>query len=173
MEDQGVVTDTVNPYFNVQSIKLYEGPDSNLPKKERKYVTAFSARDTRYVWVEVNCENLVKDQENWNCEFFFNFKTHSGQLKGSIEKIIAVNTKEATFECSIGWGSDLKGTWGNDVYTVDIVFMDQILTSLSFEVGDLFVDDKNLPKQITQARPKARIPEKAKSEDQNVERHHQ
>lgn len=169
VEDQGVVTDTVNPYFNVQSIKLYEGPDSNLPKKERKYVTAFSARDTRYVWVEVNCENLVKDQDNWNCEFFFNFKTHSGQLKGSIEKIIAVNTKEATFECSIGWGSDLKGTWGNDVYTVDIVFMDQILHSLSFEVGDLFVDDKNLPKQIAQTRPKARIPEKAKSEDQNVE----
>jgi SpoVK/Ycf46/Vps4 family AAA+-type ATPase len=141
IEDQGIVTDTVNPYFTLKEIKLYEGPDSNVMKKDRKYLRAFSETETRYVWVELACENLVKSNEAWQCEMFFNFKTHSGQLKGRIEKLLEVGGKEHEFECSIGWGSDLKGTWGNDVYSVDVVFMDQIIASIPFEVGAEFIFD--------------------------------
>lgn len=170
VEDQGIVTDTVNPYFTVQQIKLYEGPDSNVIKKDRKYVSAFSATETRYVWVELTCENLTKSNEAWQCEMFFNFKTHSGQLKGSIEKLLEVG-REHTFECAIGWGSDLKGTWGNDVYSVDVVFMDQIIASVPFEVGDDFIfDNAPVNLQITQ-KPKAKpLAEKVVSTDnKNIE----
>ena len=141
VEDQGIVTDTVNPYFTLKEIKLYEGPDSNILKKDRKYLRAFSEVETRYVWVELTCENLTISDAAWQCEMFFNFKTHSGQLKGKIEKLIEVGGKEGVFECSIGWGSDLKGTWGNDVYSVDVVFMDQIIASIPFEVGKEFIYD--------------------------------
>lgn len=138
IEDQGLVTDMVNPYFNLLQVRLYEGPDSNLPKKERKYLSVFSETETRYVWVELTCENLVKDVDIWQCELFFNFKTRSGQLKGSIQKLIEV-FKNPTFETTIGWGSDLKGTWGNDIYSVDIVFMDKIIATIPFEVGTDFI----------------------------------
>lgn len=155
IENQGIVTDTVNPYFNINGIKLYEGPDSNLPKKERKYLVSFSGRETRYVWVEMTAENLVKGQDAWNCELFFNFKTHTGQLKGSIDKIFNVNTKDPVFECTIGWGSDQKGTWGTDIYSVDIVFMDQIIASVPFEVGEVFLDEKNISRNLNiKTRPK-------------------
>jgi SpoVK/Ycf46/Vps4 family AAA+-type ATPase len=157
VEDQGVVTETVNPYFNTLTIRLYEGPDSNVPKKDRKYVISFSGKDTRYVWVELNAENLVKNKDQWPCELFFNFRTHSGQLKGSIDKIFQVNAKEPQFECTIGWGADQKGTWGNDIYSVDIVFMDQIIATIPFEVGEIFVDEKDTPR-IT--KPKAKIAER-------------
>ena len=162
VEEQGLVTDTVNPYFTLQQVKLYEGPDSNLPKKERKYVSSFSAADTRYVWLELTCENLVKSSEAWQCEMFFNFKTHTGQLKGSIEKLLEVGGHENTFECSIGWGSDLKGTWGNDIYSVDVIFMDQIIASLTFDVADEFVfsDTPIIPNAIAKTKSKA-ITEKA------------
>ena len=143
IESEGVVTETVNPYFNLTGVKLYEGPDSNLPKKERKYMVGFNYHETRYVWVEVSCENGVEGKDTWACEMFFNFKTHSGQLKGTIEKLIFVNTKESVFECSIGWGSDQKGTWGNDIYSVDVVFMDQIIASIPFEVGEEFIEEKD------------------------------
>lgn len=159
IEDQGIVSETVNPYFNTQSIKLYEGPDSNLPKKDRKYMVAFSSKETRYVWVELAGENLVKSKDSWACELFFNFRTHSGQLKGSIDKIFLVDTKEPSFECSIGWGADQKGTWGNDIYSVDIVFMDQIIASVPFEVGEIFIEEKDANKAGT-VKAKVKLPER-------------
>jgi SpoVK/Ycf46/Vps4 family AAA+-type ATPase len=167
VEDQGLVTETVNPFFNTQNIRLYEGPDSNVPKKERKYVVAFSGKETRYVWVELAAENLVKNKDQWACELFFNFRTHSGQLKGSIDKIFQVNTKETQFECTIGWGADQKGTWGNDIYSVDIVFMDQIIATVPFEVGEVFVDEKDVPRAPVKLKSKLveRPAQKATPED--------
>jgi SpoVK/Ycf46/Vps4 family AAA+-type ATPase len=168
IEDQGIVTDTVNPYFTVTNIRLYEGPDTNVPKKERKYQVAFNGKDTRYVWVEVNGENLVHDKEQWACELFFHFKTHSGQLKGSIDKIFHLNGKEQQLECSIGWGSDQKGTWGNDIYSVDILFMDQIIASVPFEVGDVNIDEKEVVKPPV--KPKAKpVADKPKPADASVD----
>ena len=148
IENQGIVTDTVNPYFNIGNIKLYEGPDSNVVKKDRKYLMSFSGKETRYVWVEMNAENLVHGQDAWNCELFFNFKTHTGLLKGTIDKIFNVNTKDPQFECTIGWGSDQKGTWGMDIYSVDIVFMDQIIASVPFEVGEVILEEKNITRNL-------------------------
>jgi SpoVK/Ycf46/Vps4 family AAA+-type ATPase len=166
VEDHGIVTETVNPYFNTQSIRLYEGPDSNVTRKDRKYVVAFNSKETRYVWVELNAENNVKNKEIWACELFFNFRTHSGQLKGSIDKIFQVNTKEPNFECSIGWGADQKGTWGNDIYSVDIVFMDQIIASVPFEVGEVFLDEKDVPRTPV-AKAKGKLPERQKQSPDN------
>ena len=167
VESEGIVSETVNPYFNITGIKLYEGPDSNLPKKDRKYVAGFNYHATRYVWVEVSCENGVEGKDTWACEMFFNFKTHSGQLKGSIEKLIFVNTQEPTFECSIGWGSDQKGTWGNDIYSVDVVFMDQIIASIPFEVGDDFIDEKDVIQNIVLKSKNRAAPEKPKTPNDN------
>ncbi len=160
IESQGIVTDTANPYFNLQSIRLYEGPDANVPKSDRKYLSAFYSKDTRYVWVEVNAENLAIDKETWACELFFNFRTHSGQLKGSIDKIFFVKGSDAQIECAIGWGADQKGTWGNDLYSVDIVFMDQIIATVAFEVGDAFIDEKETIKP-TLSKVKIKTPEKS------------
>lgn len=159
IEDQGIVTETVNPYFTTQTIKLYEGPDSNVVKKERKYMVAFNANETRYVWVELTAENLVKGKDSWACELFFNFRTHSGQLKGSIDKIFIVDNKESLFECTIGWGADQKGTWGNDVYSVDIVFMDQIIASVPFEVGEVFINEGELIEPLA-PKVKVKLPER-------------
>lgn len=165
VEDQGIVSETVNPYFTIQQIKLYEGPDSNVPKKDRKYMVAFNSKETRYVWVELTAENIIKNKETWACELFFNFRTHSGQLKGSIDKIFQVNSKDTTFECSIGWGADQKGTWGNDIYSVDIVFMDQIIATVPFEVGEVFLEEKDIPRMPVKVKNK--LPERIQKPSDN------
>ena len=154
IEDQGIVTDTVNPYFTISSIKLYEGPDSNLPKKERKYISGFDAAETRYVWLEFAAENQVTNEEKWNCELMFYFRTRAGQLKGTIEKLFVVNTKEKLIETSVGWGSDQKGTWGKDFYTIDVVFMDQLIASIPYEIGDKFTDVAEDLTKVVRARNK-------------------
>jgi len=158
--DVGAVTVQFNPFFNLKSIRLYEGPDINIPSDGRKYLSAFSTKETRYVWAELKAENLVITPEDWPCEIFYNFKTKSGQLKGSIEKLLFINTSDDDFELSIGWGSDLKGTWGKDVYTIEVVFMDQIIAVIPFEVGQEFVEEgKLIPSKPKKSSEKVLAPE--------------
>ena len=166
IDDLGIVNESHNPYFNITGLRTYEGPDANVPKKDRKYLTTFDNKDTRYVWLELLAENLVRDRESWHCEFYYNFKTHSGQLKGSIEKLFFVKGTEEGFECSIGWGSDSKGTWGNDNYSVDVIFMDTIIANIPFVVGN---ETKDEPKATTQSKSKSKSSEKSKMVDGNID----
>jgi SpoVK/Ycf46/Vps4 family AAA+-type ATPase len=132
--DLGVVSETVNPFFSITKVKLFEGPEVLLPKNERKYYSVFSSEETRYVWLELELENLISEVQVWPCELNFLFHTHTGQLKGSIEKLLFVETREKTFDCAIGWGNELKGTWGIDSYSISVVFMDQVIATIPFEV---------------------------------------
>ncbi|MBC7383466.1 MAG: AAA family ATPase [Bacteroidia bacterium] len=140
--DIGIVSETVNPFFNIKKVRLYEGSESNVAKKDRKYFSVFSSESTRYVWLEMLMDNLIIEPLTWPCELQFYFNTHTGQLKGSIEKLIFVEPSEKTFECSIGWGSELKGTWGIDEYSISIVFMDQIISTIPFAVGEAFMEEQ-------------------------------
>jgi SpoVK/Ycf46/Vps4 family AAA+-type ATPase len=168
IEDQGAVTELNNPYFIINAIRLYEGPDANVTKKDRKYMQRFQAEETRYVWMEFVAENSAKNTEEWHAELFFHFRTHSGQLKGTIEKLLMINKKDNMFECSVGWGADQKGTWGSDSYYVDIVFMDQLIASIPFEVGDEFVEDKDINK-IAFAKPKPKVELLNTTSHENIE----
>ena len=148
IESQGLIRNGLNPYFKLEGVKLYEGPDANLDEKERKYYIGFNALNTRYIWVQVNMKNLVRKSTDWACELLFNFKTESGYQKGSIKKLIFVNPKEDFYSTTIGWGADMVGTWGRGQYRVEVVFMDTLIASMPFEVGDDYIpaeEDDFLP----------------------------
>lgn len=140
IEGQGMIRNGLNPYFKLESVKLYEGPDANLKLEERKYYIGFNALSTRYIWVEMNMKNLVRKSSDWACELLFNFKTENGYQKGSITKLIFVRPDEDFFNTTIGWGSDMVGTWGRGFYRVEVVFMDELVASMPFEVGDDYLE---------------------------------
>lgn len=166
--DIGLVTETENPYFNIKTNKLYEATETNIPKEERNYLSAFDTKETRYVWLEMVAENLVKGEEKWPCELIFNFKTRSSQLKGSVEKLFFVEPIEPSFECSIGWGNDLKGTWGLDYYTIEVIFMDQLVASILFDVGNEFLVEQKVKEIKTKTKPNIKIIE-AEPAPENIE----
>lgn len=157
--DLGLVSETVNPFFKVNKIKLYEGSENNVLMPERKYYSVFSSDETRYVWLELELENLIEEIAIWPCELQFYFNTNTGQLKGAIDKLLFVDTKQKTFECTVGWGNELKGTWGIDTYSISVLFMDQIIATIPFEVGTAFIEEarpillKPKPKEIIKAEP--------------------
>ena len=151
--DLGIVTETVNPFTNISKIRLYEGPESNVEKAERKYYSVFSAEHTRYVWLEIEFDNLINEVPIWPCELQFYFNTHTGQLKGSVDKLVFVNTVEKTFECAVGWGNEIKGTWGIDDYSVSVLFMDQVIAIIPFEVGLEFLEETR--SEIPKSKPRA------------------
>lgn len=136
IEDGGIVTSDYNPYFEIQSIKLYEGGFDGVEKLRRTYYKQFNKHQARYVWIEFTMLN--KQLKSYYCELFFNFYDDAHQLKASTSILnnVGDNTEGHSFTYTTGWGSDTPGTWVDDQYTVEVVYMDQLLAILPFDVDD-------------------------------------
>lgn len=130
--DVGIVTPFENKYFFIADSCLYEGPDSNLNIDERKYLVEFDAKETRFVWVETEIENML--DKDWMCELTFNFYNDARQLKGNSVRMARI-PKGESYLFETGWGSDVKGSWFEDNYTVECIFMDTLIAVIPFKMG--------------------------------------
>ncbi len=139
VEARGPVSFNNNPYFMLRSLRLFEGQNALPPQPTRKYYTKFDQVDSRYIWGEFSIANQIRD-EDWTCEVVFNFYNDARQLKGRTEELVTVRKDQETIEICSGWGSDTRGTWYNDTYTLEIVFMEQLVAVVSFEVGAGYIE---------------------------------
>ena len=139
VQNVGVMRNATNPYFKIDTVKLYESNSVDTDLPARKYYTVFNAMSTRYVWIELNFDNLTRKTKDIAVEFLFNFRTSSGYLKGSVSKIFFVKPEDDQFSVTIGWGSDIIGTWSRGDYFAEVIFMDHMLAQVPFEIGDDYV----------------------------------
>jgi SpoVK/Ycf46/Vps4 family AAA+-type ATPase len=141
VEAAGSLTEDYNPYFEIESIRLYEGSNQGRAIGERVYYTHFHHLDTRYIWVEFNFTN--HQDEDWFCELAFNFYNEARQLKGKTVELRRILKEETSVSLSTGWGSDARASWFIGFYTVEIVFMDKLIATLPFEVAEKYVIGSN------------------------------
>jgi SpoVK/Ycf46/Vps4 family AAA+-type ATPase len=135
LEDGGrEITFLDNPYLEVQSLRLYEGPYDDIPEIDRIYYKSFGGEETRYIYAEIILKNLNVNK-SWQCELFTKFYNDARELKGQITRLHRVERKDEYITITAGWGSNVKGSWRNDRYTCELVFMDRLLAVLPFEVG--------------------------------------
>lgn len=138
VEDVGQSRQDENLFFDVESIKFFEGDGhaANLP--EKKYLTRFSQKETRYLWSEFTFKNKVAS--DYYAEVFFNFSDDAGQPKARTSRFIYIppNTAGQLFTLYPAWGSETPGTWKDEGYTMEVVFMDKLVATTSFKVGDSF-----------------------------------
>lgn len=133
-----LVSPDQNPYFEISSIKLFEADILGRTAAKRTYYTEFSAKDTRYVFIEFKGKSkLPKD---WMCELVFKIYNDARQLKGRTTEVELVQKEGDAFSVDTGWGSDFKGTWFEDDYTVEIVFMGTLIGVVPFRVTDFFTE---------------------------------
>jgi SpoVK/Ycf46/Vps4 family AAA+-type ATPase len=137
VENGGPVSDTENPYFEIERIRLYEGPNKGVSAEDRVYYTQFDAKDTRYIWAEFTFQNM--QSSSWYCELFFNFYNDSAQLKGVTTELRRINPEEDIVTITTGWGSDTRGSWYVDKYTLEVIFMDHLVAVVPFSTGDSYV----------------------------------
>ncbi|MEO0875494.1 MAG: hypothetical protein AAFY48_12890 [Bacteroidota bacterium] len=123
-----------NPYLEVQSIRLYEGPYDDVNEDDRTYNKAFACEETRYIYVEILLRNLLPEK-NWQCELFTKFFNNARELKGQVVRLQRIEKDKELIQLTAGWGSNVKGSWRTDRYSVELVFMDQLLASIPFTVG--------------------------------------
>lgn len=140
IEDLGIAKAGENLYFEIDSIKLFEG-DINAHKiPDKKYVTAFKQAETRFI----NCEFSFKNKadKDYYAEIFFNFYNDAAQLKGTHAyfSYVGLNTAGKIYTIFPGWGGDTPGRWGEDNYTLEVVFMDQLIATVPFTVGKEYVE---------------------------------
>ena len=138
IEDIGQPAKDYRQFFEIESIRLYEGDNqaSNLPQK--KYVSKFSQKETRYIWCELNIRNNIA--LDYYAEIIFLYADSDGQPKGSQSYVayIPANTKGNITTLAAGWGNQTTGSWFNDAYTIELLFLDTLIASVPFQVGDVF-----------------------------------
>lgn len=138
VEDVGVSKPGENLFFDMESIKFFEGDAQAWSVEQKKYLTQFSHKDTRYVWSEFTFKNKLPT--DYYAEIFFNFSDDAGQLKGRSTRLVYVqpNTAGQFYTVYPSWGNDVVGTWKNDTYVMEVVFMDTLIATVPFKVGEAF-----------------------------------
>lgn len=143
VEDAGrPFTKADNPYCQISMLRTYEGPYDDTPEFERRYLRRFNGEDTRYIYAEVSLKNLLPSKQ-WQCELFIKFYNDARELKGQVVRMHRVEKGDQGMKITAGWGSNVKGSWRGDRYTAEIVFMDQLLAVLPFEVGQELEEGTN------------------------------
>ena len=140
-----------NLYVSLLNAKIYEGPHDDVNADDRVYLKTLSSEETRYVYVDVLLKNL-HIHKPWHCEVALKFFNGSRELKGHIVRLQQVEQGESEIKLTLGWGSNVKGSWKMDNYTGELVFMNKLLATIPFEVGEVFEEGTNgvvLPGNIT------------------------
>ncbi len=138
--DAGIVSQTINPYFDLISLKVYE---NNAEQDDPiKYLKQFDKKTTRYVWAEIKAKNKYK-KESWILEYFLNFYDDAGQLKASIKSLNIIDAGQDIITISHSWGSETPGTWRDDKYSLKFVFMDVLQGATFFSFGDEAIEGEN------------------------------
>src|SRR5690606_28612151 len=135
--DTGALMTEQNPHFTIESIKLFEGDGQASSLPEKRYLTRFRQAETRFVWCEFKFKNNLP--KGYYAEIFFNFYNDAGQLKGTHDYFtyVSSSTMGKTEIIFPGWGGDTPGRWGNDKYTLEVVYLDTLLATRPIEVGDI------------------------------------
>jgi SpoVK/Ycf46/Vps4 family AAA+-type ATPase len=128
-----------NPYLELNSFRLYEGPYDDTPEQDRIYYSSFGTEETRYIYAELVFRNL-NNLKSWQSEIIVKYYNNARELKGQVVRLQMVDKKEEFISMTAGWGSNVKGSWRKDNYTAEVVFMDKLLAMVTFQVGDEFDD---------------------------------
>ncbi|CAN5500694.1 hypothetical protein BH10BAC4_BH10BAC4_09580 [soil metagenome] len=138
VEDVGISKPGENLFFDIEYIKLFEGDAKATTLPQKKYLTKFNQKETRNIWGEFRLKN--KTASDYYAEVFFNFCNDAGQLKGKSSRVIYIqpNTVGQLYDIFPAWGSDTPGSWKDDTYSMEVVFMDTMIATVAFRVGDSF-----------------------------------
>lgn len=136
IENAGLVTRTHNPYFAIEHIKLFSGNIDGWNQTERRYLKVFNKAATQYVWAEIKFKVLTN--QSFNYELFVRYTDDAGQPKANQVKsgVIDANKQGYSYSIDLGWGNNIPGSWSDDQYVLELVFMDVLIGAVTFECKD-------------------------------------
>jgi SpoVK/Ycf46/Vps4 family AAA+-type ATPase len=148
MIGEGEVTPVSNPYFSLKTLKLYEGPVGDVDYGKRKYCKTFDANKTRYIFFELEGDNLLNGKVDWQGEFFFRIRNSVGEIIANIIDFYTYKSDNNLIRFSRGWGSGDVGNWYQGDYILDVVLLEHVLGTVQFKVADYEEEDAEAGKFI-------------------------
>lgn len=133
-----VIDSTQAPNENLlelKSLQLYEGQYDDVNEDDRIYLKSFQAEEARYIYLELAFNNLYEKHE-WQTEIFAKFYNENRELKGQVNRLRKIKKGEESIVMSAGWGSNVKGSWKTGKYYIDVMYMDKLLATVPFELGE-------------------------------------
>lgn len=153
------VIDDYNPYFNFQSVRLFESDGSYEAGQPQTYLETFNQFTTRSVFCEVLIDSLPFD--DWYLELFARFYDASGRLKGQVTdlKFVGPTTAGQPVLVYLGLGGKTPGFWPDKHYTIELVSMDRVVGVIPFTMADEAVEGSKNAAEITQLAHKRYHPQ--------------
>ncbi len=133
---EGDVTPESNPYFQLTSVKLYQGSADDVPFGQRNYLKMFNVSTATYVWIEIEGKNLLYNKLPWWGEFLIRIRNSVGDPIAYISDLYNYPQNTELIRFSRGWGSKDPGSWYDGNYIIEIVFLEQLLGTVYFSAGD-------------------------------------
>ncbi|MBE2228269.1 MAG: AAA family ATPase [Ignavibacteria bacterium] len=144
--NEGEVTAESNPYFSLTSIKLYESPFETVPFGERNYLKTFNYLTTRYMWVEIEGDNLQHNKVPWMGEFIIRIRDSSGDSIAEIYDLYNYNNTISKVRFMRGWGSKEPGSWYEGGYVVEVSLLEKVLGTVYVNFSNEEVTDPDAGK---------------------------
>lgn len=138
----GLVSEEENPYFEIEYIKLFESPRNGLPFGERTYYSQYDKENTRFINLEMSLKNYLTHEEQFPLEVQFNYYNDTGLLKAHVEYLKEITDKRDKIILDAGYGSATSDYWFPDRYTIEVIFMDQLIAVVPFVVGEEAVEQE-------------------------------
>ena len=137
IEDLGQAKPGENLFFDFDSARLFEGDKEGASQPQKKYLSKLSQKETRFAFVEFNFRNKVA--KDYYAEFLFNFCDEDGQLKGSHNYLMFIqpNTQGQVYSAFASWGNEVVGSWLPGNYTLEVIFLDNLIATIPFHVGEV------------------------------------
>lgn len=146
-----VIDSTQAPNENLlelKSLQLYEGQYDDVNEDDRIYLKSFQAEEARYIYLELAFNNLYEKHE-WQTEIFAKFYNENRELKGQVNRLRKIKKGEESIVMSAGWGSNVKGSWKVGKYYIDVMYMDKLLATVPFELGE--EEEEGVPNAVLPA----------------------
>lgn len=124
-----------NFFFELKNVSLFESSITDNQLGDKQKLIAFREDLTRFVYAQIEIRNKLPIE--WQCELFLHFEKDTGDRKSFITRCQKMNT--GTIIWTNGHGNENKNSWTKGKYELKIVFMDRLMATIPFEVGNYFV----------------------------------
>ncbi|MEO6253994.1 MAG: AAA family ATPase [Ferruginibacter sp.] len=134
----GVVTQEVNPYFDLLELKMYPSyADYRETKEGYRYLSQFHGAETQYVGVELSFQRKFTDSKSLEMKLnIIDISNGFVAASAKYDSSFVANPSPPIefFRCS--YGNATAGYWKNGTYLVYVNFMDVTIASAQFTIGD-------------------------------------
>jgi len=129
------MTRAQNPYFEVKTLRFYEGNEDDISQDDRIYLKNFSAAETRLLHLELQLKNKNRSH-HWQCELYFRFYNETRELKAQVVKLKSIRKEEDIVQFAASCGMPAKGMWKKGKLYMELIFMDYLIASASVDFRD-------------------------------------